>query len=164
MQNNNHRNVILFLILVVLIVIAFLIARNDKNVVVAPTGTLSTNQIYSNQDVLDEEDLSVPEPAPAPIPEDPKITFLKTFFKYEDIIPEIRECERAGIDFTAVTYDGGGIADGGWTIYETNTHEVTETCGGFTPEPMPENSFCRTTLLSCTTVFKEGVVDIYNLD
>ncbi len=163
MQNENHRNILLFLILLVLIVIAFLIARNDRNVAVAPISTLPTNQIYSNQDVLlDEEDLQEPEPKPTP--EDPTVTFLKTFFKYENIIPEIRECEQAGIDFTAVTYDGGGIADGGWTIYETNTHEVAETCGGFTAEPMPTNSFCRTTLPSCTTVFKEGVVDIYNLD
>lgn len=175
MQNDNHRNILLFLILVVLIVIAFLIARNDRNVVMAPTGTLSTNQIYSNQDLLDEEDLSVPEPAPAPTPEDPTVTFLKGLVS-DYPYAEIKECNWAdGRQFTF--YKDRRISDMMITIYNPDG-TVIDMCPTFNIDNTNVSGICQA-MEGCGDVvygfMKTGgynadgtpkgyTIDTYNLD
>ena len=123
----------------------------------------------AGEQLVFEEDPIVAEPKPQepeiekpkPEPVDPTVVFLQSFLG------------RFGS-----SYDGGGMADSGWEFYDGNTYASIEGCGGFTPEPMPQDSLCRTALPMCTTIYKPSVsyvnssgvqvtssgVDTYDLD
>ncbi len=142
----------------------------------------------AGEQLVFEEDPIVAEPKPQepeiekpkPEPVDPTVVFLQSFLGRfgSSIQPEIRECFYNGGHQFAVTYDGGGMADSGWEFYDGNTYASIEGCGGFTPEPMPQDSLCRTALPMCTTIYKPSVsyvnssgvqvtssgVDTYDLD
>lgn len=160
MQNNNRRNILLFLILVVLVVIAFLIARGDRNIAVAPTGFVSTNQISSNQDVLPEEkDLT---PTPEPEPEDPAVVFLKSLVSTYPSA-EIKECSWAdGRQF--ILNKNTMIADGPIYIY-SSSGVLMDTCSTFyDPDTYTPSAYCQAIPGGCTSVIYNSTVDKYNLN
>ena len=177
MQNNNSKlNTVLLVIVIILLAIGiWMLAVNNK---VSERIESDTETDVTEDLVVKEQEPEVVQPRSEPV--DERVVFLKTFLdKFGSAIqPEIRECYYNGGHQFAVTYDGGGIADGGWNIYEAYISEVVENCGGFTAEPMPANSFCRVGLPTCTTIYKPAEqshdsfgmpsissgIDTYNID
>ena len=176
MQNSNSKlNTVLLIIVIILLAVGiWMLSVNEKVV----------DRIESEQQVVgviqegqQEEEKPVVE---KPKTEDPFVTFLKSFLtKYDGMTPDIKECYYQGGHQIAVTYDNGGIADGGWAFYDANTYAYVEGCGGFTAEPMPEDSLCRTALPSCVYIYSKSSssqdpldgmwsirpgIDTYNLD
>lgn len=153
MQNNNSKlNTVLLIIVIILLAIGiWMLSVNEKVV----------DRIESEQQVvgvIQEEQQEEEKPVvEKPKTEDPFVAFLSSFLtKYDGITPDIIECYYDGGHQIAVTYDNGGIADGGWSFYDANTYAVIENCGGFTAEPMPEDSLCKTALPSCVYIYSKG--------